>query len=410
MQPSLQASESSFLQQPSIMKKIISYVFAGMLGGLITLSGNMYFMNTYNKTPQKQESLAQSVKNINVAPIANAVPIDFTAAAQRGMPAVVHIKSTAAPRKGQTPSDPFSFFFGDGFEDFFGGGSPFGGMGPRQGSGSGVIYSDDGYIVTNNHVIEFADEIEVTLFDDRKFKAKLVGRYPDADLAVLQIEASGLPTMRLADSDKAQVGQWVLAIGNPFDLTSTVTAGIISAKGRDIDIIKSNAAIESFIQTDAAVNPGNSGGALVDASGNLLGINTAISTRTGVFEGYSFAIPTNIMKDIVEDIINHGDYQKGYLGVEISDLDSDYAEELRLSITEGVVVESLTDGGAAQFAGVLPKDVITAVNGKSVSNAPEMIEMLSQSKADDVLALTIIRNDRIFELPVKLKGEGRSRE
>jgi len=410
MQPTLQASESSFLQQPNIMKKIISYVFAGMVGGLITIIGNVYFVNTLHNrdmTTIKSESLAQSVRNINVAPMANAVPIDFTEAAQRGMPAVVHIKSTASPKKGQRPSDPFSFFFGEGFEDFFGGGSPFGGMGPRQGTGSGVIYSDDGYIVTNNHVIEFADEIEVTLFDDRKFAAKLVGRYPEADLAVLQIEASGLPTMRLANSDKAQVGQWVLAIGNPFDLTSTVTAGIISAKGRDIDIIKSNAAIESFIQTDAAVNPGNSGGALVDASGNLLGINTAISTRTGVFEGYSFAIPANIMKDIVEDIIVHGDYQKGFLGVEISDLDSDYAEELRLSITKGVVVESLTNGGAAQFAGILPKDVITAVNGKNVSNAPEMIEMLSQSKSDELITLTIVRNDRTFDVSVKLKGENR---
>jgi serine protease Do len=389
------------------MKKIISYVFAGMIGGLITLSGNMYFLSTYNKTPKKSESLAQAVKNINVAPTANAVPFDFTVAAKLGMPAVVHIKSTANPKKGQTPSDPFSFFFGDGFEDFFGGGTPFGGMGPRQGSGSGVIYSADGYIVTNNHVIEFADEIEVTLFDDRKFKAKLIGRYPDADLAVLQIEASGLPTVRLADSDKAQVGQWVLAIGNPFDLTSTVTAGIISAKGRDIDIIKSNAAIESFIQTDAAVNPGNSGGALVDASGNLLGINTAISTRTGVFEGYSFAIPTNIMKDIVDDIIEHGDYQKGFLGVEVSDLDSDYAKELRLNISSGVVVEKLINGGAAQFAGVLPKDVITQVNGKNVSNAPEMIEILNQAKAEELVALTIVRNDRTFELSVRLKGENR---
>lgn len=387
------------------MKKIISYIFAGMVGGLITLGGNMYFVNTYYMTAQKSKSLAQSVKNINVAPMANAVPIDFIDAAQRGMPAVVHIKSTAAAaRTGQKSSDPLSFFFGDGFEDLFGGGSPFGDMGPRQGTGSGVIYSSDGYIVTNNHVIEFADEIEVTLFDDRKFKAKLVGRYPDADLAVLQIEASGLPTMQLADSDKAQVGQWVLAIGNPFDLSSTVTAGIISAKGRDIDIIKSKAAIESFIQTDAAVNPGNSGGALVDASGKLLGINTAISTRTGVFEGYSFAIPTNIMKDIVEDIIIHGDYQKGFLGVEISDLDSDYAKELRLKVNKGVVVESLTDGGAAQFAGVLPLDVITVVNGKNVSNAPEMIEILNQAKVDEVVVLTIVRNDRIFELSVKLKA------
>lgn len=388
------------------MKKIISYVLAGMVGGFITLGGNICLVNSDTMTEKRTESLAKVIKNINVAPMANAVQVDFTEAARRGMPSVVHIKSTASinPKKGQTPSDPFSFFFGEGFGDLFGGGTPFGDSGPRQGSGSGVIYSSDGYIVTNNHVIEFAEEIEVTLFDDRKFKAKIVGRYPDADLAVLQIEASGLPTMELADSDKAQVGQWILAIGNPFDLTSTVTAGIISAKGRDIDIIKSNAAIESFIQTDAAVNPGNSGGALVDASGKLLGINTAISTRTGVFEGYSFAIPTNIMKDIVEDIITHGDYQKGFLGVEISDLDSDYAQELRLSITKGVVVENLTDGGAAQFAGVLPKDVITKVNGKIVSSAPETIEMLSQAKANDVVTLTITRNDRTFELPVKLKG------
>jgi len=390
------------------MKNIISYIFAGMVGGLITICGNVYFINTelLTKTPQTTESLVQVIKNINVAPSANAVPFDFREAAQLGMPAVVHIKSTANPTKNkQQATDPFQFFFGDGFEDFFGGGSPFGGgMGPRQGSGSGVIYSSDGYIVTNNHVIEFADEIEVTLFDDRKFKAELIGTYPDADLAVLRIEAANLPTLRIADSDKAQVGQWVLAIGNPFDLTSTVTAGIISAKGRDIDIIKSNAAIESFIQTDAAVNPGNSGGALVDAEGRLLGINTAISTRTGVFEGYSFAIPAKIMTGIVDDIITYGDYQKGVLGVEISDLDSDYAQELRLTITEGVVIEKVTDGSAAQYAGVLPLDVITAVNGKNVSSAPEMIEILSLAKSGDTVALTITRNARTFEIAVKLKN------
>lgn len=379
-----------------------------MVGGLITLSGNMYFTNTNIsvETEESTESLARAVRNINVRPMANAVPFDFTEAAKLGMPTVVHIKSTANPTKGQQQAtDPFQFFFGDGFEDFFGGGSPFGGGGgPRQGSGSGVIYSSDGYIVTNNHVIEFADEIEVTLFDDRKFKATLVGTYPDADLAVLRIEATGLPTLRIADSDKAQVGEWVLAIGNPFDLTSTVTAGIISAKGRDIDIIKSNAAIESFIQTDAAVNPGNSGGALVDAEGRLLGINTAISTHTGVFEGYSFAIPAKIMTGIVDDIITYGDYQKGFLGVEISDLDSDYAEELRLKIIEGVVVEKVTDGGAAQYAGILPLDVITSVDGKSVSNGPELIEILSLAKSGDTVALTITRNARTFEIPVKLKN------
>lgn len=388
------------------MKNFLSYILAGLIGGLITLGGNMYLnINTLttSNSEAKTDYFSKTVRNVNVAPTANAVPFDFTLAAEKGMPAVVHIKATAAPAKRQAPAtDPFRFFFGDGFEDFFGG-APFGG--PRQGTGSGVIYTDDGYIITNNHVIEFADDIEVTLFDDRKFKASLVGTYPDADLAVLRIEAQNLPTMRIADSDKAKVGEWVLAIGNPFDLTSTVTAGIISAKGRDIDIIKSNAAIESFIQTDAAVNPGNSGGALVTAEGDLLGINTAISTRTGVFEGYSFAIPSKLMISIVDDIITYGDYQRGFLGIEISDLDSDYAEELRLNFEKGVVVEGLSDGGAAQFAGILPRDVITSVDGRSVENAPQLIEMLSQKKANETVALTIHRNGRTFELPVKLKAK-----
>lgn len=387
------------------MKNIFPHLISGAVGGLtVLLAGYFMWQQPVRQTPGMTENFARTVRNLNVAPAAAPVPFDFKEAAKAGMPAVVHIKAVANPVKSRRApsSDPFSFFFGDFFGEM-----PFGGFGPQQGTGSGVIYSTDGYIVTNNHVVEYADEIEVTLFDNRKFSAVLTGSYPNADLAVLKIEAKDLPVLPVADSKTAQVGEWVLAIGNPFDLTSTVTAGIISAKGRDIDIIKGSAAIESFIQTDAVVNPGNSGGALVNAQGRLLGINTAISTRTGVFEGYSFAIPAEIMTDIADDIIQYGDYRRGFLGVEISDLDAEYAAELGTDITSGVVVEKLTDGGAAQYAGVLPKDIITAVNGQSVADAPQMIEMLSRAKSGDIVTLTIRRNDRIFEVSPVLREQKR---
>ncbi|HMR43658.1 MAG TPA: trypsin-like peptidase domain-containing protein, partial [Saprospiraceae bacterium] len=260
------------------------------------------------------------------------------------------------------------------------------------------------YIITNNHVVDFADEVEVNLNDNRKFKAKVIGTYPKADLAVIKIDAKNLPTIPMADSDRAKVGQWVLAVGNPFELTSTVTAGIISATGRDINIIQGRDAIEAFIQTDAAVNPGNSGGALVDAQGHLLGINTAISTRTGVFEGYSFAIPINIVTRIADDIIKTGSYERPYLGVNISELDNDYADELGIKETQGVVIEELVDGGSAQFAGILPKDVVVAVNGKSIKNVPELQEVIGRSSVGDTLNLTVIRKGKRQEIPVKLKA------
>jgi S1-C subfamily serine protease len=262
--------------------------------------------------------------------------------------------------------------------------------------------------VTNNHVVDFADDIEVALYDNRKFKAKKIGTYPKADLAVLKIEANALPVLKHADSDQSKVGQWVLAVGNPFDLTSTVTAGIISAKGRDINIIQArdgrNDAIESFIQTDAAVNPGNSGGALVDAMGRLLGINTAISTRTGVFEGYSFAIPINIVTRIVDDIIKNGSYQRPYLGVNIQELDADYAKELGVDISQGVVIETLVDGGSAQFAGLQPRDIIVSINGKGIKSVPELQEIISSSKVGDTLNVQVLRKGKKQEIAVRLKA------
>jgi len=376
------------------MKTLISYIFAGIIGGLIVLGGLQLTQLEQQTAPGAPS--AQLAKNtlLNASPSAN-VPFDFTEAAKIAMPAVVHISAAESQETAQQ-SDPFSFFFGRGENPF--------NFGPRKGTGSGVIYSADGYIVTNNHVVEFADEISVTLYDNRKFSAQVVGMYPQSDLAVLKIEASGLPTMEFANSETAQVGQWVLAVGNPFNLTSTVTAGIISAKGRDIDIIREANAIETFIQTDAAVNPGNSGGALVNSDGKLLGINTAIATQTGSYAGYSFAIPVNVMQRIVDDIIEEGSYQRAMLGVGVSELDAEYAKELGVELTQGVVVEEITDGGAAQYAGILPQDIIVEANNVEIRNFPDLQEIISSAKVGDTLELKINRKGKIIEIPVQLKA------
>ncbi|MEM6967505.1 MAG: trypsin-like peptidase domain-containing protein [Bacteroidota bacterium] len=380
------------------MKNFFSLVVAGIVGGLITLSG-VYLLNTSSSqekviVPASVDQVAQTVStrsNVNLKAGSLTAPFDFSEAAEISMPSVVHITATSGSRSQSSSNDPFEYFFGRPDQ------------GLRGGTGSGVIYSSDGYIVTNNHVVEGASSLEVTLNDNRTYKAEIIGTDTQTDLAVIKIEGRRLPVLKKADSDRAKVGEWVLAVGNPFDLTSTVTAGIISAKGRNIGIIEGNTAIESFIQTDAAVNPGNSGGALVDAKGRLLGINTAIATRTGSYQGYSFAIPVNIMTKIVEDIIEYGSYQRGFLGINIADLDNDYADELGLNITQGVVVLKTVDGGAAQYAGVLPNDVITQVNGSRVNTAPELQELVGRKRLGDTVTLTINRSGKIKEIPVTLK-------
>jgi len=320
------------------------------------------------------------------------------------MPAVVHIKAKATPGAQELPDEgednPLGFFFNDDFWR-----NPFGGQRPQQGSGSGVLYTSDGYIVTNYHVVEFADELEVTLYDNRTFEAQIVGSYKQSDLAVLKIQGANFPTMELADSDRAEIGEWVLAVGNPFELNSTVTAGIISAKGRNIQLLGGRDAIEAFIQTDAAVNPGNSGGALVDAEGRLLGINTAIATRTGAFQGYSFAIPINLVSRIAEDIIANGSFQRAFLGVSIAELDSEYAEELGLAITQGVVIESLSDSGSAQYAGLRTKDVIVEVDGREIKGVPELQEIIGRARVGDVISVKVNRQGNLIEIPVSLKAE-----
>ena len=299
-------------------------------------------------------------------------------------------------------NSPFRDFFGDN-DMFFS--FPFGGqMYPKKGSGSGVIISQDGYVLTNNHVVGFADDIVVTLSDERQLKGKVIGTDPGSDLAVVKIEATDLPTLEYADSDEARVGEWVLAVGNPFDyLTSTVTAGIISAKNRDIDVIRDQNSVEEFIQTDAAINPGNSGGALVNAKGELLGINTAIATKTGYYNGYSFAIPINLASKIADNIIKYGSFERGNLGVYINDIDDEFKNTLNLRIDEGVVITELVDGGAAQYAGVLPNDVVTHVNDEKVKDSQQLANLVRQSKAGDTLTLTIIRDGREKRIPVRLK-------
>ena len=381
------------------MKNFLSFIFAGIIGGLIAFGGIKY--TSQSNSESAPENLSQQVSLINQSPTVSNFPGNFTDAAKKAMPVVVHIKATAGPKSiedlnGQ--SNPFGGFFG---EDFFGG-SPQ----PQSGAGSGVFISSDGYIVTNNHVVSFAEELEVTTYDNRTYKAKVIGTDPGTDMAVIKIDATNMPTLNYGDSDKAQVGEWVLAVGNPFDLTSTVTAGIISAKGRSINIL-SRRGIESFIQTDAAVNPGNSGGALVDASGRLLGINTAIATQTGSYAGYSFAIPVNMMRKIVDDIIQYGSFQRAYLGISINQMDAELSNELGVDISQGVFVEGLADGGAASYAGILPRDIITAVDNRPIKTVPELQEVVGSAKVGDVLNVTINRKGKIKEIPVKLKAEQR---
>ena len=385
------------------MKNLLSQLFVGIIGGLVVLVG-IQLTSKDSILSNSESSHARGVNN-NVHPSAEniiKVPFDFVEASRRTTASVVHItaKAESAARTQQAPSqNPFDFFFRDGS-------SPFDFGGPQEGTGSGVLVSKDGYIVTNNHVVEFADHVEVTLYNERTYIAEVVGTYPKADLAVIKIDAEDLPVLEWADSDKAKIGEWVLAVGNPLELNSTVTAGIISAKGRSINILRSKGsdAIESFIQTDAVVNPGNSGGALVNTDGALLGINTAIKSGTGYYAGYSFAIPSNIVRKIVNDIIDYGSYQRAYLGVEIQELDQEKAEELGIDFTNGIFINKLTDGGSAQFSGLLPKDVIMKINDKEIKTVPEIQETIGKSKVGDIIKVTVLRNGDYKNIDVKLRA------
>ncbi len=258
--------------------------------------------------------------------------------------------------------------------------------------GSGVIVSRNGYIITNHHVVDSGGRVEVTLYNKRTYRALLVGKDPTTDLALLKIDEKNLPILRYADSDKVDVGEWVLAVGNPFNLTSTVTAGIVSAKGRNINILQGLYAIESFIQTDAVVNPGNSGGALVNMKGELVGINSAIMSESGGYEGYSFAIPSNLVKKIIRDLKEYGKVRRAFLGIRIIDVNEEIAADLKLSEVAGILVRRVDEGSSAEDAGLEMNDVIVAVNGHKTNTVPELQEQVARFRPGDAISVDIIRN------------------
>ncbi|MCB0528895.1 MAG: Do family serine endopeptidase [Saprospiraceae bacterium] len=270
-------------------------------------------------------------------------------------------------------------------------------------SGSGVILSPDGYIVTNHHVVERSTDIKVTLADKREYKAKLIGSDPSTDITLLKIDEGNLPFIVFGNSDSVRIGEWVLAVGNPFNLESTVTAGIISAKGRNINILGGGASIESFIQTDAAVNPGNSGGALVNTVGELIGINTAIITESGSYEGYSFAVPSNLVQKVIRDLREFGQVQRAYLGVSIQELDSETAREIGLPNAEGVYINRVTTNGAAQDAGLKIGDVILGLNTAHVKSPSELQEYIGRFRPGDQVSLDYWRSGKKYRIRITLK-------
>jgi len=333
--------------------------------------------------------------------------VDFTQPAAAALPTVVHIKTKTNAKqvsnnlpKNQRPKNPFSDFFGDEMMDqFFGNGSRGGYVPEQRASGSGVVISADGYIVTNNHVVENADELNVTLSNKKSYKAKVIGTDPAYDLAVIKIEASGLPFLLYGNSDDVKIGQWVLALGYPLNLETTVTAGIVSAKARSLGLnkgTKTNTPVESFIQTDAAVNQGNSGGALINTNGVLIGINSAIASPTGYYSGYSYAIPVNIVKKVVDDLIKYGNVQRGYLGVSTAntnDIPEETKKRLGLTYTgDGLLIMEVSENSGALDAGLKKGDIIRSVNGVSLTLPSELQELVTRYKPSDKLSVIFSRN------------------
>ncbi len=393
------------------MKKFGLTLLTAFVGGAVALGSYKLIENKYASNMSFEEkqkvylasnhfSSPNSTSNVS----SSGLP-DFVQAAAEVTPAVVYIRTTYSNQGADDQQSQLQQMFGQMF-------------GQRaqpqveMASGSGVIISPDGYIVTNNHVVDKAVKIEVVTNDHRDFKAKVIGTDPNTDLALIKIEGSGLPIVRLGNSDNVRVGEWVLAVGNPFRLTSTVTAGIVSAKGRNINIIgnednqeqespfgrtqyqqrpKANQAIESFIQTDAAINPGNSGGALVNASGELVGINSAIASHTGSYEGYGFAIPINLAKKVLDDIEKYGKVKRGYVGISFRALDEDVAAELHVDRTAGLYVDQVIAGGGAAEAGLQPGDIITKVDGNKAYESSDLQETVGRLEPGDKVHLTVLR-------------------
>jgi serine protease Do len=383
------------------MKRVISTFLIAATGSLCTVLVYPHLQSKPSNDQQTNLEMASPSRTVNMTGAYTSGAVDFRSAAESSVHSVVHIKTKTEQ----------NIYFNDPIQQFFFGGQPQAQI--QQGYGSGVIITGDGYIVTNNHVVAEANEIEVVLNNKKSYSAKVIGKDPNSDLALLKIEANNLPYMTYGNSNDTKIGDWVLAVGNPFNLTSTVTAGIVSAKGRDLSMgMRNGKQLESYIQTDAAVNPGNSGGALVNTTGQLVGINTAIvAPNTGSYTGYSFAIPVNIVKKVVADLIEFGSVKRAYIGVQITNIDNELAKEKNLSIYNGAYVTGVTEDGAAESAGIKEGDIITKVGDYEIKNTNELYEQIGRFRPGDDVAIVVSRNNKEMNFKLALKdiqGNGKS--
>lgn len=380
---------------------ILAMVFSSFFGGIVAIIG-------FSILAPKETIIQTKSDQINPVSLTNyvfdssdfVVPegLNFVFAAKNATNSVVHIRTTYT--NGTRANSPFNDFMKDYFGERYERRN-----GESRGAGSGVIISSDGYIATNNHVVEGADEIEVVLNDNRSYQAKVIGVDENTDLAVLKVEEENLIPVAYGDSDEINIGEWVLAIGNPYEFRSTVTAGIISAKGRNINILDGNYKIESFIQTDAAVNPGNSGGALVNLKGELVGINTAIASPSGAFAGYSFAVPVSLVKKVVSDLVEYGKVQRALLGISIYDVNAQVAEQFDLDVLNGIYVNGVMEGKAADRAGIVRGDVIVAIDDKPVNNVAQLQEQVAVKRPGDDVEVKFIRDGKEKFVIAKLRNE-----
>ncbi|HSI69828.1 MAG TPA: trypsin-like peptidase domain-containing protein [Gillisia sp.] len=371
------------------MKKITTLVFVSMLGGILTLGSYKLLLEEDLAVPEKSELMTTGTPGI--LPVSYETPVygtnaDFTEAAEKTVHGVVHVKNVAVYDQPRTIWELHAR----------------GGAGGKalRGAGSGVIITPDGYIVTNNHVIDGASEIEVTLNNNKTYKAELIGTEPKADIALIKIKAKDLDYLPFGNSNNIKLGEWVLAVGNPFNLTSTVTAGIVSARARDLNT--NDGSPQSFIQTDAAINPGNSGGALVNINGELIGINTAITSQTGSYVGYGFAVPSNNARKIVEDILEYGNVQRGILGISGRDLDQNISSEFNLDVAQGVLVADVDSESGASIAGIKGGDVIRQIDNITVRRMSDLTGYINSKRPGDIVKVNVLRNGKERELEVEL--------
>jgi serine protease Do len=368
-----------------VLVVVVAACIGGVVGSIFTLRffGNI---TPYRSIADHQNLVLANYKTDTISRVPQ--ELDFLSTAKGVIPGVVHIRTSYGP--GDFSINPLQSYF----------------EAPVRSSGSGVIISDDGYIVTNHHVIDEASNVEVVMNNNQRFFAKVIGTDPSTDLALLKIKASSLPFIRYGDSDAIRPGEWVLAVGNPFDLNSTVTAGIVSAKARNIGILRdrNNLQVEAFIQTDAAVNPGNSGGALVNVRGELIGVNSAIATSSGSYQGYSFAIPVSLVRKVMDDLLEFGQVQRGLLGIQITDVNAEVADRLSLEVSQGVLVNRVNEGSAAELSGLEPGDVIVAINQHGVNSVSELQEWVARNRPGAEIDVDYIREGEHHHAKAKLRN------